>query len=419
MKSLRSPFWNRIVAVFGIVPLSIALAVSFQKTRADWMLQASTDATSMRKACEQDPGNAQCWVRLARAEELAGINAKAEWDKAIQLNPRNPFVLSEAAIGEELSGDMAGSEKLLLQAAHYNHLWLPRWALANYYFRRSQWNDFWKWTRLALERSYGDRTAIFQLCRQAGGRSAFLVENVLPPGYPEVFLYYLWFTNMERNPEEIQIAADAFLKNISSKERKMKYAIDAFTLAIDQLLIANQAPAAMNLWNRLAAEKLIPYPAYTEDRPLVNASLATPLLNQAFDWRLHSYEGVESNIGTPPGSALFRLSGHQGQSIDLLAQMLWLPAGKHYRFQFEVQTYGLPESQSGVFWRLVSTAIKESLLGEPFHLYAREWETVTLKVEPLSEAALLTLSLTYQRQSGTVRSEGEVRIRNLSWKALP
>jgi hypothetical protein len=59
--------------------------------------------------------------------------------------PRNTDVTIEWAFEREAEGDYAAAETALLQAARYDHQHLPTWTLANFYYRRGRYSDFWTW----------------------------------------------------------------------------------------------------------------------------------------------------------------------------------------------------------------------------------------------------------------------------------
>ena len=65
----------------------------------------------------------------------------------------------------------------LHEAARVDRTFDPRWTLANYYFRRQNWDEFWKWMRAAAEMSYGDRSSKAQMkqANNAGATFAILI----------------------------------------------------------------------------------------------------------------------------------------------------------------------------------------------------------------------------------------------------
>ena len=90
--------------------------------------------------------------------------AKAALLHAVAVNPWDTRSRIELGLLAEAEGDSTTSERYLLQAAETDHLFLPRWTLANYYFRRGDTSQFWGWAKEAADRVYGDAQPLFRLC---------------------------------------------------------------------------------------------------------------------------------------------------------------------------------------------------------------------------------------------------------------
>ena len=91
------------------------------------------------------------------------------------MNPWDTRSRIELGLLAEAEGDQATATRYLLQAAEADHLFLPRWTLANYYFRRGDTALFWRWAKeaadrvhAALEKTYKEK---LHLTRDVGGTS--------------------------------------------------------------------------------------------------------------------------------------------------------------------------------------------------------------------------------------------------------
>lgn len=410
---------QRIALSFGIFFSAVVFYAVYYRAYSLLRLEYSHGPASINTICDTIPGNFSCWTTLARALEETGGDGRPAWRRALSINPRDASALTQAALAAEMAGDAAAAEELLLQAEAYNRLWLPRWSLVNFYYRHARWPEFWRWTRAALERSYGDRAALFRLCRQAGARTPYLFASVFPPNRDGLYVNYLWFTLNERDPAEIVPAADVFLTHMTARERHDAFTRQSLTATVEMLLGLQMpdAEAALELWSRLSREALIPYAPPTAAQPLTNSGLITPFLHQGFDWRQPAHEGVDSLAGHPGGSARFRLSGRQAEVLQLLSQWVPLAPGRRYRFRFEFEARQLGP---GVAWRLISARDGQNHLGAPrFLTESGGWQSVALTTEAAPRGALASLALTATRQEGQVRPEGELWIRNLRWEALP
>ncbi|MGC4049629.1 MAG: hypothetical protein QM757_08975 [Paludibaculum sp.] len=143
------------------------------------MNKAETPA-EMRAAAALDPRNDLYLIRLAQKLEESGQPSLEVWRQAIAVNPRRDLSLTQAAIAAELTGGTGDAERLLLQAGQYNHLWLPRWSLANFYARHNRTKEMQHWAREAMLRSYADPGALFQLCRNSGASDSELSQIDYP-----------------------------------------------------------------------------------------------------------------------------------------------------------------------------------------------------------------------------------------------
>ena len=66
-----------------------------------------------------------------------------------RLSARHTHSALQRALELERSGDFAHAEAILLEAAHFNRQYLPAWTLANFYFRRANHEQFWRWAARA------------------------------------------------------------------------------------------------------------------------------------------------------------------------------------------------------------------------------------------------------------------------------
>ena len=82
--------------------------------------------------------------------------------------------------GGEPAAIRGHAERWLLEAARVDRQFEPRWTLANFYFRQQKMDEFWKWMRAALEVSYGDRDAAFDLCWSAAPDAATILARAIP-----------------------------------------------------------------------------------------------------------------------------------------------------------------------------------------------------------------------------------------------
>ena len=86
----------------------------------------------------------------------------------------------------------------MLDAARGDRQYEPRWTLANFYFRQQRTDAFWTWVRAALEVSYGDRDAAFDLCWKASHDAAEILRRGIPERHAVVAALLDYLTRKNR-----------------------------------------------------------------------------------------------------------------------------------------------------------------------------------------------------------------------------
>src|SRR5579864_8560303 len=99
---------------------------------------------SVRLAVGITPDSADYHFRLWQAEGEGTGQSSAELDRALTLNPRYSAAWIARGLEAEAAGDRKNAEASLLRAAEIDHLYLPRWTLANFYFRAGDLPRFWR-----------------------------------------------------------------------------------------------------------------------------------------------------------------------------------------------------------------------------------------------------------------------------------
>lgn len=404
------------VAAVACSLLLLAAATIFRRAAADVQARSGRSPREIERACLADPGRASCWARLAEARELLGADASPEWRAALERNPRDPSVLAQAAISAESQRAFPEAERLLLQAESYNRLWLPRWTLANFYYRRNRKPEFWQWMRAALERSYGDLTAAFHLCRDAGGNAGFLLDKVLPDT-PEIRRAFVSFLIAEHQLDDLPTAAERYASAASPSDQQNVTA--ALIASAESLVTSHRAEPALRLWNHLAARNYIPYGSWSAESPLFNARFQKPLDPPAFDWRTPADEGVTVLFGAPVDGVKISLSGRQSEHADLLTQYLVLQPARRYHFAFEFQTPGINTAETALEWVANDVETGDPYLIESPALASPAWtrQSIWLQTPKDARPRLTRLSLVAGRKIGFARMQGEAWFRRMRMEA--
>ncbi|MBI4890140.1 MAG: hypothetical protein HY821_05900 [Acidobacteria bacterium] len=398
-----------ILAAFATLLLFAAALPIVRRLQADLLAANNPTPEALAAAARLDPLNDIYPILLAQAFQDRDQDPRPAWRAAITINPRRPLSLTQAAIANELAGDPRAAEQLLLQAARFNQLWLPRWSLANFYARTSNPSKTLRWAQLAFERSYGDRTALFRLCLNAGASPEDILDHVLPRSPANLAGFTHFFAaDPASPPQTLHRAASLHLASHSP------HPLPATLHAINALIAARQPALALDLWSQLSALQLLPYPPRTPSAPLVNPAFLLPLEGRGFDWSVPQIPGVESTPGVPTRGIKFLFSGIQPESTTLLQQTLVLEGARDWTLAFSCQTIQIESAANGLSWSLTPLGSNEPLPSSSApNLTADDWTPYSITWQLPPGQSLYVLSLDLRRLSGHTRIEGEARFRDL------
>ena len=135
------------------------------------------------------------WIR---ATNLARFDASPkEVRAAVRLNPRLSSAWIHLGLDAEADGNLHEAETDLLRAANVDHLYLPAWTLANFYFRRGDASNFWPWAKRSADLTYDDYRPLLRLA-DALETSPPLVVMQLGSGAPLLRAYLDILINAHR-----------------------------------------------------------------------------------------------------------------------------------------------------------------------------------------------------------------------------
>jgi len=399
---MRSTVLRRILTVAFVIALLVALQRSARRAHAVWLI-TQPGRQPIERSCQAEPGNALCFAVLAAAVELQGESPDVWLHRAIGLAPRKARYLVDAATSAEMSGGPATALRLLEQAERFNKMWLPRWALASFHFRQGNREESLRWARLALERSYGDRAAVFDLAARAGAGPEVITGSLLPDGpeFPAAYLNYVLKDPARPGLAEAALAAARQAENAPPTLRAQ------LLEACNRLMLTGNFASAAELWDQLARHKAVPYPPATAHHAGINGDFRHKPVAGGWDWWMPVVEGVESSWRQEPGEVRFTLSGQQAESCELLAQWLWLRAGATYELSIESRGGG-----PGLGWRLHhpdggAAGVIQTVPGE-------DWNEHKLTIAAAPEARAVRMVLASTRVAGHPRPQGEYRVRRVS-----
>ena len=390
---------------FRRIPLSICVLTlvasfllagywSLSLAWADYQFSLQT-AESVRRAAEVMPGRAEYWgVLSALLADGQPRESLAALERANSLDPANSQYWIDLGLRAEADGDMTRAEQLLWKAAEVDRMYLPRWTLANFYFRRDDRALFWKWARQAAAMAPRNSTALFSLCWQMTVDGEQIVRNLDLQSHESQILY-LSFLLGEQHPEAIAPAA------IRAVAQARPADLPLLSAACERMLKERRIDDAIELWNKL-------HPVATpRPNPIANGDFSHAPTSAGFDWRTVESDGISAVYdGTQPA---FRISfsGSQPEECCPLWQYVPVRAGKAYVLHTQSETSGIA-GESGLRWRVDSDA-SDKLIAES--------SSPDLRFATPPDCRLVRLAFCYRRAIGTRRIEGTVLLRSVSLTA--
>ena len=350
---------------------------------------------------------------MARAATLSPLEADYQvrterLDRAVRLNPYLSGAWIELGMRAEAAGDFSRAEAALREATRVDRTFDPRWTLANYYFRRQNWDEFWKWIRAAADMSYGDRSALFGLCWRATRDQEIILARAIPPDRHVLSAYVSYLAHSEHF-QAAPAAAFHWLPLATKQD------VPALLELCDLLLQKTPAtPEALRIWNAFIERGWLPYQRLDPagGASLTNGAFRISPLSHGFDWRLPSAPGVRALWTESPLGLSIALDGHQEERTDLLVEWMPVLASSAY----ELSTLARAEdiaAGSGLRWRIVD-AVSGAVLGEA----ELEVPTTKLRFETFSQGSLVKLVLGYRRAPGTSLVTGRLTLSSLALERL-
>ena len=403
MKTLGSVFVEvgRVTALMG---LAAAAAWSFRVALAD---QRASEVTvgGLEQAISWSPGQSLNYVRLsALLSENAPQRAAALLQSAVVLNPLDSRSWIDLALRREMSGDLATAERDLLRAAAVDRQYLPRWSLANFYFRRGDTARFWLWAQRAAGMVYDDPRPLFRLCDEAGGEEN-LIER-LSLHNPDVRASYLNYVLARNRVSLISPVARRLLTDGRDSD------VPTILAASDRLLELKMVGQALELWNGLATARQIPYGPLSpaDGGSVTNSEFSSAPTSHGFDWRMPDVGGVSLVREDAEGGIRLIFSGRQPESCAPLSQFIPVRENTHYSLEYIYKTAGIADG-SGLAWNIENMGVRQMTNTAIAIPSAEHSSTRVLNFDTPPGCHLIRLGVSYRRVPGTTRIEGRIVLR--------
>jgi tetratricopeptide (TPR) repeat protein len=306
-----------------------------------------TDAQSLERAAELEPGNAEPQWKLGRYSLYVAQNpaaAIANLEIAVALNPHIAQYWLDLASGYQVVGDVQRQSRALEKALRAEPT-APdvAWQVANFYLIESDVTRALPLFRTVMENDPTKVNAALELCWQATKDVDAILSQALP-AKPDIYFVLL---NLLIESGEAAPASEVWARLLSLKQTfTTTHAFRYF----DYLLKEEQTNSAVQVWQALA-NRSSELSRYIEPGNLiVDGNLEKSFLNGGFDWRYELRDAVQLSVDTSDfhgGNQSLRIA-FKGPAVANAGFFQFVPVRPNTDYRFSAYTKAQDiESASG------------------------------------------------------------------------
>jgi tetratricopeptide (TPR) repeat protein len=347
---------------------------------------------SLRAAIRLEPDAWNYYMRLALLDDA---HAQQLLETAIREDPYNAQADIELGLRLEADGDYPRAEKLLLDAFAVDRTFLPRWSLANFYFRRNNLPAFWTWARSAAQMPSDSTGPLFELCWHVSPDANEIEAKILNNNPALIRQYLSFLLAKDQLPAAAEVAGRLAQAGDRETDDPQMFSV------IDRLIAANQGDAAKALWNVLIEKHWVVADMGAPNNP----NFAREPLPVRFDWTLSSSAGLHSWPG--PSGLETEFSGEQPENCTIAEQAIVLAPGD-YEMASTYRTEAI-SAGTGLRWQIVAAGSEKVLAESPdLSSQAPSRANAAFSISPAT--TLIRLRLQYDRTLGTPRIAGTLAV---------
>lgn len=373
---------------------------SWKLAGADYLFRLDTER-SLRAAIRLEPDAWRYYLRLASFDDT---HAQQLLETAIHLDPYNAQADIELGLRLEAAGDKGRAEKLLLNAFAVDRTFLPRWSLANFYFRRKNEAAFWEWAKRAAEMPSDSTGPLFELCWRLSPDPQEIARRILNNNPVLVRQYLGFLIHKDQLPAAAMIANRLVQLGDPATDTRQMLSV------INRLVAAKDGDAAKLLWSILIDKHWVVADTGTPNNP----NFAREPLPVSFDWALSSFSGLHSWPG--PSGLKTEFSGVEPESCTVAEQVIVVKPG-NYELDYSYRTEEIAP-ETGLQWQIVA-ADSDTPLAESADLSSESLTNAEVAFIVPPEASLIHLRLLYRRTLGTTRISGTLVIPSVQIRTRP
>lgn len=387
----------------------VAAAYCLVLARAEMLFHRDTEA-SVAAAVRLVPYNSAYVARLAAWQPE---NKLALLRRALKLNPWDAESAIQLGLAAEMEQrDAASAKRYFLQAARVDHMFLPKWTLTNFYFRRQNPTKFFRWAKAALETTPYPADPVFTQMWLISNDSEQIARAI--PDRPSILLQYAAFLANKSQYAAIPQAIKRLVALTGTRDPADFGLYDQIGPLEDRLLAAGEVEPALEVWRTLVRARWVSGPAPSPERPIGNGDFRAPFFKHGFDWKPVDSPGVSIDQLPDEKSVRISFSGDEPENCRLLEEYLPLEPNRLYWLAWQADGPQL-DRQSGLAWRMYPVSEQDQSSEISGDLLDRSHPACDFKSPGGNGLALLALE--YHRPQGSTRITGTVTLSAVT--ALP
>jgi hypothetical protein len=327
--------------------------------------------------------------------------------RAVRLNPFETEAWIDLGLESEFDrNNTAEAEHLFREAARTNHMFVPKWTLANFYFRHEQVPQFLNWARQTLEITpYSAQPVFAEMWLLLPDGAPQLAHAV--PDNPNTLWQYAWYLS---NSHQFAAIPPVIARLVHAAGPAMADNFGKSTIVgpiLDHMLQSGYASESLQIWRSLQEGAWVHTRQPNTSQPLSNGDFGIPIWPHGFDWLPITTPGITTEQHPQAHEFQIEFSGDQPDPCPLLQQWIPLESQRIYTVHWSAKA-DTPDTAADAAWHL-RTPTGAELLTSPALGTGGTW-TFTF---PDSTGAYL-LSLEYARQPGYVRAKGLLTLTEVS-----
>lgn len=395
-----------IVRCLFVLAALVAAYYSALFARASFLFHQETLPSAL-EAVKLVPYNGAYVARLSSWQPDRKI---ALLHRAVELNPFDvDSWIQLGLIAEMEQHDIPSAESYYLQAWQVDRMFLPRWTLTNFYFRRQASAKFFHWAEATLEITPYPADPVFTqmwlMSQDPGQIAAYL------PNRAGILLQYASFLANTHQFGAVAPIVRRLVAAVGARNPVDYGRDDQIGPTEDRLLAAGDLSAALDIWRSMKQGNWVELPAPSRAHPLNNGDFQVPFFRHGFDWTPIPPIGVVVDQFPAEKSVRITFSGTQPEHCVLLQQYVPLDPSRSYHLHWQAESREI-QSPSGLAWHLSPIPNKKQAAPAATDLLnssEQMWDFT-----PPANASLYLLTLEYTRPLGSVRATGDVTLRRVS-----